>query len=528
MNYFHTVSVYQLLNAILFCKKNCSDQKNCIFIRDILLPKIKNMDYIYKLFDKVVIYGDYWSGKTVQEQEKIIQNYYDGLLKENGIDLSNLSDDEWLIVGCAHNTFGMYLSIKQIQFTFLEDAAGLLTRAWLLDSINKKQSALKYEMICKYGLITGKSPCIKNYICDFAGQDAGFDSSDERYINFCVVQELSNLDESERIEIINLFADYSPISVRDNSMIILTQHFANLRTLLFDEQILIYQIFMDYFTKGYDVIFKPHPDDLMFYPLLFPNVQIIHEKFPAEFLSFMFDHKPKALATISSTSSFSLRTVFDNIIEMGVSFESEFKNVHRYFVALKEAEKISADKQVVVFNCDKSLVEMLAKIHFPDITVLDYSPENCYKNAVIIADSKDENNEEVYTKVDENLADNTFVFLNSNKSFGFYNVEKPQIWDSVVPIVINKHLISKDFEFCVSDLDSEVIYVITLNEEVKKMVRNTKFKHELPSTGIELEVDASVTPEQERIKVLEGKLEATEKRLLSYIKLCEELKKNSK
>ena len=321
MNYFHAVSVYQLINMILYRKKYCNNEENCLVIRDILIAKIRDMSYIENLFDKVVIYGDFWSEKEIEKQENFIVNYYDQLFDSQELDLQ----DSNIIVGCAHNTFGMYLSIKEIPFTFLEDAAGLLTRPEILDAINVKQNALKYEMICKYGLISGQSPVITRYMCDFVAQNENFNEEmKSRSIDFCVIKELNELDEDERRKIMHLFSDIERIDLNSNVMVILTQHFANLRSLLFEEQILIYQTFIDYYAGRYEIVLKPHPDDLLFYPMIFPDITIIKEKFPAEFLPFLFTNKPAAIATISSTSSFSLRSGFNNVVEMGTSFERDF------------------------------------------------------------------------------------------------------------------------------------------------------------------------------------------------------------
>lgn len=59
------------------------------------------------------------------------------------------------------------------------------------------------------------------------------------------------------------------------------------------------------------------------------------------------------------------------------------------------------------------------------------------------------------------------------------------------------------------------------------MAENLNFNKKLDHTGIELSIE-NLTPEQERIKVLEGILEATEKRLLYYIKQVEKNESDGK
>ena len=61
--------------------------------------------------------------------------------------------------------------------------------------------------------------------------------------------------------------------------------------------------------------------------------------------------------------------------------------------------------------------------------------------------------------------------------------------------------------------------VFTTEEELdalKQADKKTEIKKELPNVGISIQKEA-LTPEQEKIKMLEGILAATEKRLLYYI-----------
>jgi len=50
-----------------------------------------------------------------------------------------------------------------------------------------------------------------------------------------------------------------------------------------------------------------------------------------------------------------------------------------------------------------------------------------------------------------------------------------------------------------------------------------QFDKNLVNTGLDMSIEP-LTPEQQRIKILEGILEATEKRLLYYIEAYEKLK----
>lgn len=509
MIYFHSVSVYQLLTLVLYKRKNFQTEETCLIIRDILLPKIRDDEFLNKEFDKVVIYGDRWGGKNIIEQEKLICDYYNKLFKEENV---TISDGDTIFVGCAHNTFGMYLSIRGIHFTFLEDAAGLISRYWILDQINAKQLALKYELICKWGLINADSPFINKILCDFRAQEDGFDLENEKYIDFCVTKELGNVTKKDREVLMSVFTDIKEINIPTNGLILLTQHFANLRTLLFEEQVFIYQIFMDYFTGSYSVVIKPHPDDLMYYPLLFPNVEIIKEKFPAEFLPFLTNNTPQIMATISSTSIFSLRTCFPKVLELGTEFEKHFTYTHKYYVTLKLLEWLEIN-EVFYLGCDSGLITNLSEMNGIHIKDIDAKAE------VYCIDEYDKKS----AMETEGLGEKTIVFLNTNKSYDFQKIGVHKLWEKMVPIVIKKHRlrgIEKNNIVPIMDTEDEVFYVYSTDKKIRDKVRKFEMKKGLEASNIELEI-LSMTPEEERIRILEGILEATERKLLYYKELVE-------
>lgn len=513
MIFFHVVSVYQLLNAVLLRKKY-REERACLFIRDILLPKLKAESFLYEEFDKVVVYGDIWSGKTIDEQEQVITNYYNDLFSKNDV---SLKEGDEIIVGCAHNTFGMYLSINGIHFSFLEDAAGLISRYWILDDINKKQLALKYELICKWGLINAQNHLITKIICDFRAQDENFQPSKDKYLDFCVAKELAMLSEAERTRVISIFTDTKEIAIRPNSLLLLTQHFANLRTLSFEEQIYIYQIFMDYYTGNYNVVIKPHPDDLMFYPLLFPDVEIVKDRFPAEFLPFITTNVPKVVATVSSTSIFSLRSCFPTTLEMGTEFEKDYKYTHKYFCALKLIEALGGNMLVDYLGCNMRMVDVLISQNELKISREESKCTASFK--IKCVDKIGEENGEITIK--EDLSKEIIFFLNSDNCYDFSNwIEKD--WGNLIPIVIRKKPIAKKNDGVpLMDLGEEVIYIHTTNSDYKNKIREFEMKKELESSNIVLEI-SQMSEEEEKIKILEGMLAATEAKLKYYMHLTEE------
>ena len=84
------------------------------------------------------------------------------------------------------------------------------------------------------------------------------------------------------------------------------------------------------------------------------------------------------------------------------------------------------------------------------------------------------------------------------------------------PIVLSKELFGEKKEDFYADLDDDVIYIYSKNKEVMKLIDEINIEKNLQHTGISIN-KMNLTPEQERIKILEGILAATERRLLYYI-----------
>lgn len=513
MNIFHAVSVYQLLNVILYKRKYCVEQENCLILRELMLPKILNIKLLENEFNKIILYDDMWKAKTIATQEKNIVAYFDDLFNREQLSLEN----ELLIVGCAHNTFGMYLSIKSINFVFLEDAAGLLSRPYILDDVNARQNNLKYRLIHKYELITGSNPCITGYVCDFLAQDVSFDEEKRmKSTDLCVVKELSLLSENERNELMSIFIDTTKRTLKSDALILLTQHFASLRTMSFEEQMSIYQIFIDYYLEGYNIIFKPHPDDVMFYPMLFTDVLVIREKFPAEFLPFIFDEKPSAIATISSTSSFSLRSSFDDVIEMGTSFEKDFIFTHRYFVAVELIKKISTCKKIATYGCNEIMLKQLLRDNVEGCC-LQENIANDTMGEIAIIDKTEGVFEDTTRYILENIDKTSFIIMNTDNSYHFYNGLNKEVWNYLIPIVITKKKNCFNGDIHALDLEDEIIYFATQEERIKSMLKEIRINKSLEHCGMDIST-VTLTEEQEKIKILEGMLEATEKRMLYHMK----------
>ena len=68
-----------------------------------------------------------------------------------------------------------------------------------------------------------------------------------------------------------------------------------------------------------------------------------------------------------------------------------------------------------------------------------------------------------------------------------------------------------------SDGSSEVVYVYSSNDKVLERVNRMNSRKELKYTGLTVDIHGISESEREKIRVLEGVLAATERRLKDYI-----------
>lgn len=523
---YHAMSSYQLLEVIvhkcLFNNKKFSIL--CISLD--VVRRLKNYLDLKNFFDVLVLY-DNGIGNYSILQGRDFQSYFDGIFQEADIDLKNLEE---IYLACAHHSFGIYVAEKNIPFIYFEDGAGAISRPEVLHRIESKFKK-KDELCLELGLYDGSNPNIKKCICNFNYQKKNF-TPKKNYEHFDLYDELSKLESVDRDLIIKLFTNIEYITIdKKDSVLILTEHFANLRVITWEEQIFLYQLYVDYFLQNKKLIFKTHPDDLMYYKKIFPESQIINQKFPAELLPFLFKKKPDIVSTISSTAIYGLSQCFDKFLVFDYNFtkNKEFYHLHKYYAALKIISFMKKDKyniisygvDSVILNNFRSLEEFKNLENYKIAEKKNLDDLKSDKNIIIFDSSSDDINDS--RKICEfllTLSDNTIViFLNTDHKFCFYNYEYKRIWKNIIPVCIRKQRLSKGdwntFETVDEDRKFFDEYIYFFSKRGIKMENHIE-KRTLPYSGMDIEI---ITFEDKdlQIKRLEGILAATEKRLLYYI-----------
>ncbi|WP_181444401.1 hypothetical protein [Bacillus sp. 03113] len=417
-----------------------------------------------------------------------------------------------------------FLQFKQMEGLFFDKIFVFNTDEFYSNDINTNEGIGKYLIDNKINLQ------------EFSDIIAGSSNSHfeiylvENKINFTFLKEASRLirhDIAERkldsgfIEkVLVLFGIDQKIQINENSTILLTQHFSNLT---FEEHKKIYQLVVDYLVPETRLVIYPHPDDLMFYDALFPKATVIKKNFPSELIPFAFAKKPQTVMTITSTSiNNHLMGYFENCITFSTDFERYFTITHKYYCAVKVISELFEDYEIYELNSDKLLLENFSGNQFgKSINSVNHLSQIPKKSIVIIddisCDTFTESNE-IYnflTSLDE---ESIIIFLNSNKRYLFYNYPNKEVFESIMPIeILHSSTIDETEKY------SNTFFIFSKRKDTRNMINDLTFEKTLRSSKERIKVEA-MSEEQLRIKVLEGILEATEKRLEHYIKLELELR----
>lgn len=496
---YHVVSTYQLLNAIVHKLSINKDKEGVLIVSNWIAEKFPAYDDLDKFFTRVIVINaemalcpDYHEKNT---------EYCERLLKDNGYSISDFSEIHAM---GYHYNFGAYLSHNNIKHNFWEDAAGLLSAPEILININRRGFPKLAEFCEKEHLYDGTARGIDKRYCNYKAQKDGFEFNDT--VNFDVTETYLSLDDETQAEVLAFFSNVKKMNTERDSVLILTQQFFSVQVMPFEDQALIYQIFVDYFIGNGNLIFKPHPDDYMFYGLLFPDSTVIREKFPAEFLPALFSNRPKTIATISSTAIANLKNYFDEAIVLGTRFETEFKFTHRYKIAYEIKNSLCHDHELITIGVNDKYNTLFGATESADASGKFYIVDK-------LAMQEKYSYDDIIDVIENSADDDVFVFINSDDDYPFYNIEHKAIWDNVLPIVIKKKQERADNFF--SDTDEETFFVYTRNREVFAEISKFEYSHELRNTGLTISVDA-LSEDQYKIRLLEALLAATEHRLFEY------------
>ena len=525
MTIYHSISYYQTLVCLVHSCKNTDDKKVILISGSI--EKSLDVKWLKKFFDEVV-FIDIRVGfvpvdtETTIIDEDILQEYFDGIFKSIHVEID---DDTKFYAGGCHYNFGVYLSVKQFPFYYIEEACGLLSNPDHVRNIDRNNRK-EIDLVDGLGLYDATAQNIVGIICNANEQFENYENP--KMVHFDTSKELLSLDEESIKGIMRVYGDVEKKSIPSNSVVVLSQHYANLNMMTYDEQAELYGLFFDYFLEGKHILVKRHPADNMAYSAMFDNVDVIKERFLSEFIPVVMEPLPTMIATISSTGIKPLRSVSESCLELDFDFEKRPEVLHRTYMALKLIADLALNFDVFYYRINKSMMKNLCEYSDPmlrDLNLVEVSSlDEVNENSILIVDNlpdeayKERNIEEIADYFVNECSAKAIIFINSDSKYIFHKSLDGARWENIVPININ---ISYNAPFEGAGLHkyckNEQFYVYSKDKEVLRMASEFKNSKELKHSKLVINTEGYDSEAKLKIAILQGMLEASENRLAYYM-----------
>lgn len=483
--------------------------------------------WIHKLIfhrqeDAILLFPEWILNTYPEFERKIPQRVFKEIVYWTHPNLSELTFDKWISEGIgrelplgvirnadeiyvagAQYYFSQWLIKESVSFNFFEESAGRLTKSNVVEENVKKLDCFQYTVASESGMFTGENSLVKRKYCNADAQVQPF--NDSKAVDFNLISLLGNLTIEDAQGIFDFYDAPKQIKLSYPSAFLLTQHFANLKTMRLEQQSVMYQMTVDYFMANYHLVIKTHPSDLLYYEKLICDCEVIKQRFPSEFLPFLATENADLIATIDSTGIAALRAEFHKVLEFNTEYEKGFINNHRYYLATVLSVCMGADVIEIgtnqcqmqnmlefgdakeKFSCIKELKEMSGKLYIVDRV----DARGC-------------------SRYIERISDNdVIVFLNTDNKYAFYSSFEHNIFENIVSKRICLEAI--DREKC-DIVSTEYIWIYCKTERMRQLIMKISYEKELLNSGIKVKVPEDLDKDIQ-IAALRGMLEATEKRL---------------
>ena len=234
---YHVITTYHLMSAMTHQARYRTEA--VLMIPFWFKEKFPRIGELEKHFTQVVFADAHY---RFHNDARATAHYYRSLIG----DPAQYTD---IYVWGAQYSFGISLAEQNVPFTFCEEGAGVLSRPQILENIDAKLKEKQFDMIKALGLFDGSAACVKKRMCNISAQTEDFcrQAHPDTILHFDIISALSQIDEAVRQEIIGFFVAPGIIRFPGGACLLLTQQFASLKILSFSQQVLLYQLAVDYF-----------------------------------------------------------------------------------------------------------------------------------------------------------------------------------------------------------------------------------------------------------------------------------------
>lgn len=411
-----------------------------------------------------------------------------------------------------HFPFGWYVIKNRLPYHCFEEGSGVLSdRDFALN--NMKRNKTQYHLCFALGCF-GDNDLATEVLADKEKQKPGY--TNPKMTDFSVDRILREMSEEERRRVLSFFGAGETVSLRENSVLLLTQHMANLGLMTLPEQHRLYTLFADYlFPKGSQLVIKPHPDDIAgtYHRVFGEDTVVLPFAMPSELMAYCIRGRFQKAAAAYSTSVRSMGHIADETLCFDSRILQDWRYLPLYNCAVRFLQ--AAGIQEAETDGDEGLLQELSRCSGKEIAFSHPEELHLSAQALVISDlaGADENGEapdpiQRAEEISSLLSRGKFrvvVFCQEQEAYSFFTGRNQEIFQYVRPITLRM------------GAETRQITVYTKEREIMEIAEKFHQVKELPYTGVTVEMDGISRSEAEKIRLLEGVLAATEKRLNSYI-----------
>lgn len=388
---YHVVSTYQLICAMVHKKIYHDNQKTVLFIGDFMINIYPQYEQLaQQFFDEVYVFPYMQiehNPRTITED--VIEQYH------SLVDYDIRDFNKAYILG-AHFYFSEIFIHNKIQFDCFEESVGMLSQPERLERLVRKKFKVQADWAKQNGLFDLSNPFINNIFCLYRQQTLKC----KKIHDFDVMALFEKTDSRFKKKCISFFLSKKYVGGKEKKILI-TEHFYNLGVMSEKKQALFYKSLVKKYCEENQLIVKPHPSDMLDYSNLFPEAEVITDRFPSELLPFLFVERPSEIMTMGSTGVCLLEPYF-KIQYIGGSNWSEIyldhSRIHKYMMEENIMQNsnnyikpvFSKNNIPVAISCSNEYVKYLSVLLQ---SILDYSKKDNNYDILILNRGIDERNQ---------------------------------------------------------------------------------------------------------------------------------------
>lgn len=501
---YYTVSTYHILRSMLH-KLNHRKNEDAILMvpsRFLDLPNgIKNGSAV---FEKIIFYD--WEFVRFENYPNDVYEYIHSIMEEN-LGEGYIDRIEEFNVFYAARFFGGFLADNGVHFNWFEEADGRYIDYTppMLD--DKRMHRERYENAVRLGLYTADNDCIDTIYLSIDDNLGVCECGKIR--NFDVNTELRALDSIDISKVLDFWGVESNVKIPPGAALLLSQHFCNIRIMSFEEQVLMYQMFIDYFLDGKTLFLKMHPSDNVPYCEFIEGITDIKAHYPAELLQFVIENRFSVVAAVSSTGVLNLKNISDRQFCINQDFTHEFRNSDKYYFIYKLCELINI-QTVICGEKDRELLRIMCEANNYQLSFFTHVDDR--KQALILLS---ESTDIVLENIDNDIMKDNIVCIVSYKGLEEARFLKKSKF-------IAKKIVTEAADNS-EVLDEKYVYIVTNDLSILDRIKMMEYYKLLKNTRIVTRVSKD-DDKDTQINILSAMLEITEKALLKCVTENEELK----